>query len=488
MKHGKLILNFIYNTLYQIIVLIAPLITTPYISRILGVTNIGIYQYSQSIANYFVLIGAVGTSLYGQREIAYLQDNPKEQSKAFWEIEIFRLVMTFLCTIIYYFVFCTHGSYSEIYTILTLEVLATAFDITWLFMGMENFKIIVIRNTIIKLTGIICVFLFVKGPEDLGIYTMCVTAPLFIGNLSLWLSLKKTLVKTGLTVSKLIDGIKGRLKAILVLFLPQIASEVYLLLDKTMIGIFGTHIDQVGFYSQGQKIVKMALMIVTSLGTVMLPTMSAFFARGDQEGIIKSVKSAFRFIYMLSFAIMFGLCAIAPYFVPIFFGDGYDPVIPLMITISPILVIIATSNVIGRQYLLPTKQQSAYTISIIAGATVNFILNILLIHFWDAIGASIATVVAELAVTGVQCWYVRKQLPLKQCLLSGIRYGIFGLIMFIAIRSISVLLPVGRIWSLVVMVLTGIIIYGAELFITKDTMLKMGVCLIKGRKTNARTK
>lgn len=482
MKHGKLIRNYIYNTLYQILVLIAPLVTTPYISRVLGVTNIGIYQYSQSIANYFVLIGAVGTSLYGQREIAYLQDKPEERSKAFWEIEIFRLVMTLVCTIIYFAVFCTHGSYPEIYAILTLEVLATAFDISWLFMGMENFKITVIRNTIIKLTGIVCVFLFVKGPEDLGIYTMCVTAPLFIGNLSLWFSLKKYLVKTGLTTSKLLYGIKNRLKPILILFLPQIAADVYLLLDKTMIGIFGTHIDQVGFYSQGQKIVKIALMIVTSLGTVMLPTMSAYYAKGDHVGIIKSVKVAFRFIYMLSFALLFGLCAIAPRFVPIFFGKGYAPVINLMIIISPILVIIATSNVIGRQYLLPTKQQSAYTISILAGAGVNLILNVILIHFWDAVGASIATVVAELAVTGVQCWFVKKQLPLKECLGSGFRYLVLGLIMFLVVRGVGRCLPTDKVWVLVVMVVVGIIVYGAELIVIKDPMVKMGLKLLKNRK------
>lgn len=483
MKNGKLIKNYIYNTLYQILVLIAPLITIPYISRVLGVTNIGIYQYSQSIANYFVLIGAVGTTLYGQREIAYLQEKPKERSIAFWEIEIFRSSTTILFSIIYYTIFCTRGSYSEIYTILTLEVLATAFDISWLYMGMEDFKLIVIRNAIIKLTGIICVFLFVKGPDDLGIYTLCVTAPLFIGNLSLWFSLKKYLEKTGLTAGELIKGIKDRLRPIFVLFLPQVAMDVYLLLDKTMIGIFGSNIDQVGYYAQGQKIVTMVLMIITSLGTVMLPTMSALFVKGDHEGIRKSVKAAFRFIYMLSFALLFGLCAVAPRFVPIFFGDGYEPVIDLMIIISPVLVIIATSNVIGKQYLLPTDQQRLFTLSILSGAGVNVVLNMILIHFWDATGASIATVIAELTVTAVQCWHVRGQLPLKECLTSGIRYAVFGAVMFLACRGVGILLPAGKIWAVAVMVLTGVFVYGAELLITKDPMVKMGAELLKARKT-----
>lgn len=482
MKNKKLIKNYIYNTLYQILVLIAPLITTPYVSRVLGVTNIGIYQYSQSIANYFVLIGAVGTTLYGQIEIAYLQDKPKERSKAFWEIEIFRLISTFFCTIIYFLVFCTHGSYLEIYTILTLEVIATAFDISWLFMGMENFKITVIRNTIIKLSGIICVFLFVKDPGDLGIYTMCLTAPLFVGNLSLWLSLKKYIIRFELPLANLVHGIKIRLKPIFVLFLPQVAMDVYLLLDKTMIGIFGSNIDQVGYYSQGQKIVKIVLMIVTSLGTVILPMMSAYFAKGDTEGIVKSIKTVFRFIYMLSFALLFGLCAVAPRFVPIFFGDGYEPVIMLIIIISPILVIIATSNILSKQYLLPTDQQKAFTISILAGAVVNFVLNIVLIHFWDSIGASIATVIAELTVTFVQCIYLRKQLPIGACLLSGLRYAIYGVIMFLAVRGVDILLPAGKIWVMGVMIFVGMAVYGTELLVTKDPMVKMGFEYVRNGK------
>ena len=485
MRNKKLVKNYIYNTLYQILLIVSPLITTPYISRVLGVTNIGIYQYSQSIASYFVLIGAVGTTLYGQREIAYLQDKPKERSRAFWEIEIFRLVSSLLCALIYFLIFCTHGSYSEIYTILTLEVLATAFDISWLYMGMENFKLTVIRNTIIKLTGIVCVFLFVKDPDDLGIYTLCMTAPLLLGNLSLWVSLKKYLIKADLNGSELLHGITNRLKPIFILFLPQVAMDVYMLLDKTMIGIFGSNMDQVGYYSQGQRIVKLILTIVTSLGTVMLPTMSAYYAKGDFEGIKNSIQKAFRFIYMLSFPLLFGLCGIAHRFVPVFFGDGYDPVGLLMIIISPILVIIATSNVIGKQYLLPTNQQNAFTISIVAGATINFILNIILIHFWDAVGASIATVVAELAVTGVQCWYVRKQLPLKECLGSGFRYLLYGLIMFLAVRGVGMILPTGKVWVLGVMIIVGVIVYGAELLITKDPMVKMGIDMLKSRKAKA---
>lgn len=481
MKNSKLIKNYIYNTLYQVLVLIAPLITTPYISRVLGVTNIGIYQYSQSIANYFVLVGAVGTSLYGQREIAYLQDKPEERTLAFWEIEIFRLVATILCTGIYFFSFCIHGLYSSIYAILTLEVLATAIDISWFFMGLENFKITVIRNTIIKLVGIIGVFLFVKSPDDLGIYTICVTAPIFIGNASLWFSLKKHLIKTSISLNSIFAGIKKRIKPILVLFLPQVATNVYLLLDKTMIGAFGSNIDQVGYYSQAQKIVQVILVLAISLGTVMLPAMSALFAKGDMKGILQNIKNAFRFTYMLCFALLFGLCSITNRFVPVFFGDGYEPVINLIIFISPIIMIISISNIVGKQYLLPTNQQKIYTISILTGAFSNFILNIILIRFFDAIGASIATVFAEIVVTAVQCWYVRKQLPLKECFAVGIRYFLFGAVMFFVVRAVGNVLYIRNSFALVIMIIIGMVVYALELIIFKDPIITMTKTLIKNR-------
>lgn len=482
MARGKLIKNYIYNTLYQILILIAPLITTPYVSRVLGVTNIGIYNYAQSVATYFVLIGAVGTTLYGQREVAYLQEKPRERSIAFWEIELFRIICVLVCTIIFTLLFWSNGDYYMVYRLMILEIIATAFDISWLFMGMENFKVTVIRNTLIKILGIVGVFLLVKTKDDLNIYTLCISISILIGHLSLWVSIRKYLVKCNVTFREILEGIAHRVKPILVLFLPQIAMDVYMVLDKTMLGLLATNIDEVGYYSQAQKIVKLVLSIITSLGVVMLPSMAALFAKGDNDGIKKSITIAFRFIYMLSFAILFGLCAIAPVFVPIYFGKGYDPVSFLIILISPILILIATSNVIGKQYLLPTSQQKAFTISIICGACINFVLNLVLIRLWNAVGASIATVIAELAVTVVQCFYVRKQLPIKECLTSGIRYAIYGAIMFVAVRGIWMLVHSSNIVVLVIMIFTGAIVYGAELLITKDPMVKMAIGLVKKKK------
>ena len=145
--------NYIYNTLYQILILLTPLLTTPYISRVLGADGIGVYSYTQSIASYFVLLGAVGTTLYGQREIAYVCDNPDTRTKIFWEIVVFRFAAVLLCTLIYFFTFGFDNQYSLIYRILTIEVFATAIDISWFFMGMENFRIDVYKRQLQLLFG-----------------------------------------------------------------------------------------------------------------------------------------------------------------------------------------------------------------------------------------------------------------------------------------------------------------------------------------------
>lgn len=471
--------NYIYNILYQVVILISPLITTPYVSRVLGVTGIGVYNYTRSIATYFVLIGSVGTTLYGQREIAYNQDAPKKYSKCFWEITIFRFIMISICTVIYLFTFGNDPNYQMVYRTLAIEVFATAFDISWFFMGMENFKITVIRNTIIKVIGIILVFVFVKSEKDIILYTLCLTLPILVGNVSLWFSLPQYLVKTKVNLS----GIFHRIKPILILFIPQMATEIYTVLDKTMLGVLSTNIDEVGFYTQSEKITKIVLMIITSLGTVMLPAMSFAYAQGKTKEIISSIQKGFSFIFLSGFALLFGLDAIVKNFVPFFFGTGYDEVVPLIIVISPILIIIGTSNVIGRQYLLPTQQQAIYTGSVIGGSVVNIIMNFILIPHHNAIGASVATVIAEFTVTFIQCWFVRKQLPLRKIFTNGIKYLVLAFIMGCIVYITGDILGSG-VCVLVIQILVGIAVYLFELFITKDQFLLEGIRIISGRIRN----
>ena len=163
--------NYIYNLLYQVLAIIIPIITIPYVSRVLGARNIGIYGYTLSISAYFILLGSLGISLYGQREIAYVMNNKKKNSKKFWEIFILRLFTMSIAAIVFYFVFIrSHRTYYMYFQILLLEILGNTLDISWFFQGLEEFGKTVSRNLIVKLVSLICIFLFVKTKNDLYIY------------------------------------------------------------------------------------------------------------------------------------------------------------------------------------------------------------------------------------------------------------------------------------------------------------------------------
>ena len=200
----RIVKNYIYNTSYQLLLVITPLITAPYISRVLGVTGVSIVNYAYSFVTYFVLFGTLGSSLYGQREIAYNQNDPVRRSSILKEIVAFRMVMVSVSIIIYIFTIALGNEYQSVYLIMLAELAATAFDISWFFQGMEDFRKTVLRNVIIKIISIILIFILVKGPEDMNMYALCVTAPTLIGNLSLWAYLPKYITKSPFSVKSIL--------------------------------------------------------------------------------------------------------------------------------------------------------------------------------------------------------------------------------------------------------------------------------------------
>ena len=474
--------NYIYNLTYQILVLLLPLITTPYISRVLGAENIGIYSYTISISAYFILFGSLGIALYGQRQIAYEQNDKKKYSITFWEIIILRIITMLISLVLFYFTFAIgKNNYNIYYKILMLEIIGNCLDISWFFQGMEEFKKTVIRNTLVKLISIVCIFTFVKTEADLPVYFIIYVLSILIGNISLWLYLPKFLIKIKIRELKIIK----HLKPTMALFIPQIAIQVYTLLDRTMIGTIIANKSEVGYYEQSQKIIKMLLTVVTSLGTVMLPRIANTFASGKKEKVTEYMKRSFHLVFLLAFPIIFGIIAVSDKFVPIFFGQGYEKVAILMKIISPIILLIGLSNVTGTQYLLPTKRQKEYTISVVGGAIINFVMNSILIGKYGAIGASIGTVIAELTVTLIQIYFVRKDFHLDYILKMSKKYGIVSLIMYVVCFIIGNFV-VNTLISIILQIIVGIIIYGTLIIILKDEFVyeilnKLKKYIIKNR-------
>lgn len=469
--------NYFFNLLYQIFGLITPLVVTPYISRVLGSSGVGQYSFTFSIATYFVLFATLGFNTYAQREIARFQGDKHQQSVVFWEIFIARLIPTFISLTVYAILILLNiyeRQYILLMLILTINVVSVIFDVSFLFQGNENFAVIALRNILIKTIGVILIFVFVKNESHVWLYTLCQSLILIVSNLSLWTRLPKSLTKVSLKEL----NIKKHFVPTIRLFIPTIAVSVYTILDKTLIGVLvngvndsGTKISDIenGVYEQSEKLVKMALTVVTSLGMVMIPRNSQAVSSGNYGAFKANVKGALRFVFFVGIPIMFGLAAIAQNMSPWFFGDGFEKVPYLIMMFCPLVLIIGISNVLGLQYLIPLKKDNKYTIAIVAGAALNLLLNLILIPLLWSYGACIATISAELLVTLMMYLFARKDIPLFEIFGCTWKYVASGTIMFLMVYfSQSELEP--TIINTVLLIVKGFFFYTVLLFVFQDTM------------------
>lgn len=459
--------NYIYNLIYQMLTILLPLVTTPYLSRVLGAEPIGIYGYTISIVTYFILFGTLGVSMYGQREIAYRAQDKKERSKAFWEIISIRTITLSISILLFYLIYGRSGDYALYYRILIIQLIANMFDISWLFQGIEEFDKTVVRNLIVKLLSLVLIFVVIKTPNDLWKYFAIYVGAELIGNITLWLYTPKYLEKINIKELEL----KKHLKPTIALFVPQIAIQIYTVLDKTMIGNITNDMTEVGYYEQAQKIVKAALTVTTALQTVMNSRIANAYSNKNEEEIKTCLKTSFNFVWFLTIPMAFGLMAIATKFVPWYYGAGFDGVIPIMIATSPILIPIGLSGVTGIQYLVQIGKQKIFTISVTVGAIVNIILNMILIHYFRGVGAVLASIIAEITILGIQLKYIREQFKIKDILKLAVKCLIAGIIMFLVVALITKYMPVS-IMNTVIQIVVGGIVYLGVLIILKYQFLK----------------
>lgn len=454
--------NYIYNLSYQILVLITPLITTPYLSRVLGADGIGTVSFAESAVSYFVLFATLGITTFGQREISYVQDKREERSKVFWETKMLEVVIS-AAVFIVYILFTLMQQNRILYLILAFNILAVMVDIVWFFQGLEDFQKIVLRNTLFKIIGFIYIFVAVKTKEDLEKYIFGIAFFLFLSNLSLWAYLPKYVDKPDWKAIRPLRNIG----TVMSLFIPTIAIQIYTVLDKTMIGLITQSSFENGYYEQALKISKMVLTVVASLGTVMIPRIGYHFGRGETDQVNSFMYRGYRFVWFLGIPLCFGLIGVSGNFVPWFFGNGFEKVIPLLRILSFLILAIGINNVTGVQYLIPTKRQNIFTKTVLIGAAVNFALNMVLIYFFQAFGAAIASVTAETTIAAVQLYLVRKEFSAKQVVFSSVHYLIAGGVMLIALLVINRFFSPSIIHT-AIMVVGGALCYGTVLFLLKD--------------------
>ena len=390
--------NYTYNLIYQIMTLLTPFITTPYISRVLGPDGTGVQSYTNSVVQYFAILAALGTASYGQREIAMHRSNPEERSRLFWEIELLCMSTTAVCLAVWMVVIGCAKVYAPYYGALSMTLLAVAFDISWFFGGLEQYGLIVARNMLIKLIGIAMLFLFIRTRDDLLLYIALTAATGLLGNISMWGYLKYFLVRVDRRSLKV-----GRhLKETLVYFVPTIATSVYTILDKTMLGWFtGNDKSENGYYEYATGFVNMSKILIMSFNAVMSARMSFLFGEKRNEEIREKVESSLDFVLLMAFPIMLGLAGIAGGFVPWFLGKGYEPVVQLLYVCSPLVLVVGLSDFMGSQILTPGGKRAQSGKVIVTGAVVNFLLNLLLIPRFRSAGAAGASVTAEVFITAL---------------------------------------------------------------------------------------
>ncbi len=458
--------NYLYNLISQMLTILLPVVTMPYITRVLGNGNLGIFNYAQSIVNYFILFGCIGLNDYSQREIAACKGDRHKQSVVFREVLLVRLVTVSLSAAIYFAGIVQTVDYPLYYSIFGLELLAALLDISWFHQGNENFRSQAIRTIATRFLGLVCIFLFVKTEADLYAYILCCSGAILAGNLSLWLMLKNELEPVPLKELRPWRHIRG----CLTMFLPQIAINVYTQLDKTMLGLLTDHdYDQVGYYSQAEKIVKLAMTVVTSLGTIMLSRITIALNKESMDAVKEYIHKSMRFVCLLAWPITVGLAVAAEDMVPWFFGEGYEPVVPCMVALSPLVVIIGVGCVFGRHYMVPARRMKEFTATVVLGMTVNMLLNVLLIPYFGAMGAVAATLVAELTVSLSQYLLVRKLFP-PRIFLAGGKNMLAALAMGAGVWLLASFLP-PTIWATALEVGTGVVLYFGLLLLLRDEFL-----------------
>ena len=402
---SKLKKNLGYQTIYQILNTCIPLITSPYLARVLGAEKQGVFSYTQSIINYFTLFAMLGVENYGTRTIANCGDDREKRSKSFWNIYFFQMCCTLLSIgiyVVYLTRICSQNVYIAFLQIFYL--LGSLVDINWLFFGVEKFKTTVSRNMIIRISSVVLILSTVRKPSDLWIYTLIMAGSTFLSNIILWFFASKEVdVKAIRTVSK--KEVVKHIKPNLVLFVPLMAMSVYHIMDKTMLGLLSTY-KQVGYYYNADKIINIPIGILIGIGTVMLPRMTAL----NSNGLINEAKKLFllsiELIVAVSSAMACGIFAMSVEFTPLFFGSGYDECIRVIMMLSPILVIKGLSLVVRMQYLIPNQKEKIFIESVFWGAGINLIVNLLLIVRLGALGVAIGTMAAEL----VSCFWQYKKI------------------------------------------------------------------------------
>jgi len=448
--------NAAYNVAYRMFSVLLPLVTAPYLSRVVGTDGVGLYSDAWTMSELFCLLGMLGLADYGVRTIAQARDNRQELDRTFsgiWQMQLMVAGASLLLWLGYVFLFA--GAEKAIALHLTMMNVSCLVSFDWCLMGLDLFKPIALRNTFVKCAAAACVFIFVKSKSDLWIYAFVWSLATLLGNLSCVASLRG---KVSYCRVSLQESLK-HLKPCAVLFISVMAVSIYRRMDKIMVyNIAGA--DQNGLYENAEKIIYCLSGFISAIGTVMMPKIANMQKKGETERIAKHIDKSMDLIICMVTAMAFGVAAVADRFAPLFYGVHFRYSGVLMIPLGFTLIMIGFANVIRTQVVLPQQRDHIFVKSVCCGAAVNLIANACLIPVMKSMGAVIGTLLAELTVPVVQFVILRKELPYKRYAGYVGTYAVIGGIMLACVRMVAGILKAESWLNLAILTATGIAVYG----------------------------
>ena len=461
----KVIKNYLYNLSYQILTIILPIITVPYVTRIFTSEDLGNYGFYNSIVSYFSLFAMLGIGLYGTKQIAAARD----VNSTFWNIYAIQLIASLISIFVYVVaIVCIPTMSGIIPLILFISLFSKIIDISWLFSGKEDFKKITVRNTVVKVVGVISIFTFIKNSEDLYLYILLIVIFDFLGQVVMWVPAKKFIKRPSFNT----EIMKKNLHPIVLLFLPQVAISLYVVLDRTLLGLLGSYSD-VGIYEQGQKLTSIIYKIVSSLGVVMLPRVANLLSERKEKEAQNMVRFSFILYNLIIFPMIFGLIAINEVFIKIFLGENFQDVKYVLYIIVFNIMFIGWTNILGYQVLVVRNKNKEFMLSTTIPAIVSVAVNITVIPFFGYIGASITSVVVEFLVFAIQ-WYYSRNIINKNLLFNKDLAKIIcsSLVMFGVVMTCKMILGLDGIIGLIIYLAVGGISYLGMLFLLKTVNIR----------------
>ena len=424
--------NYIYSLLYQFLSIALPLLTTPYLTRMLGSAGLGTYSLNFTIVQYFALFILLGLNNYGNRVVAACRNDKVELSKNFINIYSFQVICGVVVSIAYIFYSCFWAADTMIALVFYIYLFSSIIDINWFFFGLEKFQLTVVRNSVIKIASMIAVFVFVNSPEDVITYCIIIACTHLVSQAVLWLYLRKEIQFEKPNKAEIIKHIKPNCT----LFITVIFVSLFKLMDKVMLGSLSSR-SELGFYEASEKIVSVPTSIVVALGSVMLPRTTNLLATGHKEIAEKYINISCLFSMFISSSICFGIMGVCKEFVPLYYGEGFEECINLFIILLPSCIFLAFGNVIRTQYLLPNSMDKPYIVSAVIGAIMNLVANFLLIPRYGAEGAAVGTLLAEISVCVYQATSVLHKIDIKKYVIQSIPFVLSGIFMFIVLHTIE---------------------------------------------------